>query len=277
MVAPIEEDSRGILDPTTAQARFRLERFDPSPDLARFVDRYWAVSWDLPDGVTHHQEVLTHPAVNVVFESTGAGVYGVQRRIQTQELRGSGRALGIMFRPAGFRPFLGRPLSTITGRTLDLAEVFGRAAADAAQHDMAGADGPEEMARVADRFLAARAPAERQPGERISAIVERIAAQPALLRVDELSRDLSLSPRHLQRLFADQVGVSPKWVIRRYRIYEAAGRAAEGVDVNWADLAADLGYSDQAHLTREFTAAVGLPPAAYARRCAASLAALESV
>ncbi|MGZ4718742.1 MAG: DUF6597 domain-containing transcriptional factor, partial [Acidimicrobiales bacterium] len=233
MVEPIEQDSRGILDPNAAQATFRLDRFDPSPEVARFVDRYWVVSWELPAGTTHEQEVLTHPAVNVVFEPSGAGVHGVQRRRQVQQLEGAGWALGIMFRPAGFRPFLGRSLAGITGRRLELAEVFGPASVDS-ERRVSRAPDAEAMVAAADRFLAARTPVAPQPGERISAVVERIAADPALVRVDELSRRLSLSPRHLQRLFADQVGVSPKWVIRRYRLYEAAGRAAAGTDVNWA-------------------------------------------
>jgi len=60
------------------------------------------------------------------------------------------------------------------------------------------------------------------------------------------------------------VGASPKWVLRRARLHEAAARADEGAGIDWARLAADLGYADQAHLTRDFTAAVGSPPGRYA-------------
>ncbi len=59
--------------------------------------------------------------------------------------------------------------------------------------------------------------------------------------------------------------MSPAWVIRRWRIVEAADRAAVGDEVVWADLAADLGYADQAHLVRDFTAHLGTTPAAYTR------------
>jgi AraC-like DNA-binding protein len=71
--------------------------------------------------------------------------------------------------------------------------------------------------------------------------------------------------RRLQRLFSDYVGVGPKWVIRRYRLHEAAARAADGAGLDLVRLAAELGYADQAHLTRDFTAMVGVPPARYAR------------
>ncbi len=53
---------------------------------------------------------------------------------------------------------------------------------------------------------------------------------------------------------------------RRARLLEAARRADQGGDVDWAGLAPDLGYADQAHLTRDFTATLGIPPARYAMR-----------
>ena len=71
--------------------------------------------------------------------------------------------------------------------------------------------------------------------------------------------------RSLQRLFAEYVGVGPKWVIRRYRIYDALERAATTASVDWVRLATDLGYSDQAHFSREFTSIVGTSPTRYAK------------
>ena len=69
----------------------------------------------------------------------------------------------------------------------------------------------------------------------------------------------------LQRLFGRYVGVSPKWVIQRYRLHEAAEQLATGESVSQTELALNLGYSDQAHFIRDFKAIVGVSPAAYAR------------
>jgi AraC-like DNA-binding protein len=55
-------------------------------------------------------------------------------------------------------------------------------------------------------------------------------------------------------------------VIRRYRLHEVTERMARGETADWARLAAELGYADQAHLTRDFTSLFGEPPTAYARR-----------
>uniref|UniRef100_UPI0013C36B0B helix-turn-helix domain-containing protein n=1 Tax=Allorhizocola rhizosphaerae TaxID=1872709 RepID=UPI0013C36B0B len=111
-----------------------------------------------------------------------------------------------------------------------------------------------------------RAPAAPDPGATLAgAIAARIAADPGVTRVADLAADFGIGMRRLQRLFADYVGVGPKWVIRRARLHEAAARAAEGADVDWVRLAADLGFTDQAHLTHAFTAIVGVPPARYAK------------
>ncbi|MFI6160199.1 DUF6597 domain-containing transcriptional factor [Micromonospora haikouensis] len=99
----------------------------------------------------------------------------------------------------------------------------------------------------------------------VMALAGEIRVDRSVLRVDDLARRHGTTTRRLQRLFLDHVGVSPKWVIRRYRIQEAIEHAAGGGPVDWAAVAADLGYADQAHLIREFATATGLTPAAYAR------------
>jgi AraC-like DNA-binding protein len=119
-------------------------------------------------------------------------------------------------------------------------------------------------------------PAERHPCEDVIEIAERIVADPVVTRVDAVAAEAGISVRHLERRFRDAVGVNPKWVIRRSRLHEAAERVRDGAPVEWASLAAELGFSDQAHLTREFRAAYGTTPDAYARACAEAAAAQGS-
>lgn len=72
-----------------------------------------------------------------------------------------------------------------------------------------------------------------------------------------------LGERALQRLTARRLGLSPAWLVRRRRLHEASSRLRDG-RVRLADLAAELGYADQAHLTRDFRAATGLTPGRFA-------------
>ncbi|MFI7577316.1 helix-turn-helix domain-containing protein [Micromonospora sp. NPDC049497] len=118
--------------------------------------------------------------------------------------------------------------------------------------------------RALDALLTSWGPSADPVDDEVVALVEAIRTDRTVLRVDDFARRYGLSTRRLQRLFLTHVGVGPKWVIRRYRLHEAIERAADGPP-DWATLAADLGYSDQAHLVRDFTAAAGVSPAAYAR------------
>ena len=68
------------------------------------------------------------------------------------------------------------------------------------------------------------------------------------------------------RQFTRYVGVSPKWVIQRYRLHEALERLERGAEVDRVELALTLGYFDQAHFVRDFKRFVGVSPGDYARR-----------
>jgi AraC-like DNA-binding protein len=100
----------------------------------------------------------------------------------------------------------------------------------------------------------------------VAAVARLAEVDRTIRRVEELASVAGVTMRTLQRLFAEYVGASPRWVLRRYRILDAAEQARGGPDVAWAELAADLGYADQAHLVRDFRAHLGTTPAAYAVR-----------
>jgi AraC-like DNA-binding protein len=123
----------------------------------------------------------------------------------------------------------------------------------------------EQAVAAMEAALEPLLPAEPDPEiELADRAVSLLEADRTLNRVSDLAERLSLSVRSVQRLFADHVGLGPSWVIRRYRLHEAAARATAGGDVDWASLAIALGYYDQAHLVRDFTATVGTAPARYA-------------
>ena len=254
---------RGVLHPRLAATRFRLGRYDPGPELEPFVHYYWIVSWDLRGRPPHEQQVLPHPNVHLAFEDAAAEVHGVDRKLFVRRIEGRGKALGVRFLPGGFHPFWKAPVSQLNDCVMPAAELFGPAVERTRQAIMDAGD-DQEMVAHAEGMLRGLAP-ERDPvAEHVTAMVTRIVSDPALRRTGQLAEVLGVPVRRLQRLFAEYVGVSPKWVMRRARLHEAAERAGSGDPVDWAALSADLGYADQAHLTRDFTATLGVPPARYA-------------
>lgn len=258
---------RGVLVPRFEQGRFRHDRQAPCAALAELVEHYWHVAWDMRDHPPQTQETLPHPNVHLVVEHDAAGIHGVQSARFTKLLAGQGFAFGIKFRPGGFQPFLGAPLATITDSKLAPEAVFGAAGRDYVEQIRACGDPPARFA-AAEAFLLARLPQLPLPADvvRANALVAAIAADTGMLTVDALALQSGINPRSLQRLFQHHVGVSPKWVIKRYRMHEAVAQLQAGAPVKLAQLALDLGYFDQAHFINEFTALVGKPPGEYARQ-----------
>jgi AraC-like DNA-binding protein len=254
---------RGILRARVQLPAPGYARFWPPDDLGAFVEHFWTVSWDLERPETH--EVLPHPSVQFVLEAGNSRVAGVPRGRFTTTLAGRGRVLGTKFRPGGLRPFLSQPVSALTGKVLRPEEVFGATARTLERKALAEPDPVVAFGHVQELLRALR-PQPDPNVELVGRIAERAAADRTILRVEALAAAFGLGVRALQRLFAEYVGVSPKWVIQRYRLHEAAERIAHGGEPDWAGFAVDLGYADQAHFIRDFRRLVGCTPAAYVRQ-----------
>ncbi|MGN9787126.1 AraC family transcriptional regulator [Nonomuraea sp. ZG12] len=257
----VETRQRGWVDPYAGLAAFDYARHTPSPEISAFVNHFWVVTWtDLAE--PYEQRIVSHPTVNMTITSDFHRIAGVIRGGFSYTMRASGRALGTRFRPGGFRPFLRRPVSELTGGFVEISDMYGAAGAAVVDQVLAESDPRAAVARV-ETFLRSLEPEPDPLVEEAEALVALVESDVSMTRVDQLAARSGRSVRSLQRLFRDYVGIGPKWVIRRFRLYEAAERVYEGLDL--ATLATELGYTDQAHLTRDFTAAVGTTPAAYAR------------
>jgi AraC-like DNA-binding protein len=255
----------GILKPAGLGAAFNLERFAPSAGLERFVLRYWTVAWDVPEQVPYTQETLPYPCVNLVVERGQSGIFGVNTRRFQIQLVGKGWVFGIKLRPGAFYPFYQAPVATLTDQAIGLDTVFGAAGADYERHVLI-CTSVDEMISCAEQFLRTRLPPPDERVALINTVVEQIAADRTITRVGAIADRIGVSRRTLQRLFSQYVGVSPKWVIQRYRLLEAADQLAHNANIDLPSLAQTLGYFDQAHFINDFRATIGSTPAEYAQR-----------
>jgi AraC-like DNA-binding protein len=255
---------RGLLRPHPP-AGVEHVRIAPPASLAELVAHIWWVRWDLPSEpfVT---ETLPHPSLHLTFEPRRARIVGVQTGKFTRRLAGTGRVLGIKLRPAALSSLTRTPASRLTDRTLPLAAILGsdvRAlsrAIDDAEPDRTA------CALAIESWLAPRIAPLSTEALLVRDLVERAIDDASLVRVEQLAELAHLDVRTLQRRFARLVGVSPKWILSRRRLHEAAARLAEPEPPTLAALAAELGYHDQAHFARDFKAIVGRSPGAHARQ-----------
>src|SRR5690554_4607196 len=240
MRMPVKRSSststRGIVHAAAGRDKFSLSRFEPGPQLRPFVEYYWVGRYPLPAGMSHTQTGLPYPNVHLAFEHDDGGrralVYGIPRRPFVRELRGSGRVLGVKFRAGGFFPFWQKDVALLTGTTVPAADVFGPEA-DGWLHAVVDAGDDAAMAQVAETFLSARLPDPDGRSELAARLVQEAMNDRTIVRVEQLSQRAGISVRQLQRLFHRYVGVTPKWVIKRFRLQEAAERIEQDASTSW--------------------------------------------
>lgn len=267
--------TKGVLRPaeTAAQAHLRREHA-VDPRLEPYVERYWTVEWDRHGQEPFRSEVLSHPCVNLSVESgTGphhghalaaALLHGVVTRRFAIDLAGTGRVVAAKFRPGGFTALTGHRVSP--DAVVPLAAAWG-AEADVLLREVLAAPDLATGTQVLDAALAAGV--DRDPDPAYLQLLEVVAAvlgDRTLVRVDDVAAYTGTSVRSLQRLFHRFVGVGPKRVLQRYRLQDAADLIDAGEVDDLAALAADLGWFDQAHFSRDFRDAVGQTPSDYLAR-----------
>jgi AraC-like DNA-binding protein len=268
--------ARGVLTSADGRQRRQHQRVLPSSDLAPYIAHFWWVEWDLALSQPRVAETLPHPTAHLIFElpsraTLRATLHGVSTRRFTRTLRGHGRAFGVKLRPAALRAFLRNPApaTRFTDRRTPIADVFGRDGTVLARTIAALGTSISEMPQAiaaAEAFLIPRATPLPPDVAAIRDLVERIEHDRDIRRAADAARILNIDERTLQRRFKSHVGVAPKWVIQRYRLMEAVEqlRTTPASPTSLADLAATLGYADQSHFTRDFTAIIGISPRAYA-------------
>ena len=210
------------------------------------------------------QRVLQYPVCLIVVSADYALLVGPSSGLSTQELSGTGWALGTMLQPAAGTALLDGPVSAFTDQAVPLPDTDLAAGIRAAVAD--DPDDPERQRAavgVVEEAIARLLPVDEE-GLLVNAIVEYVEGEPEVQRVSQVCEKFAITERTLQRLTARRIGLSPKWLIQRRRLHEAAERLAEVEKPDLARVAADLGYADQAHFGRDFRTVTGLTPGEFA-------------
>ncbi len=263
MVQRKESKPVGILHRTPVPPGAQFERYVPASERSRaFAEHYWSIRWNLSEPVRRMN--LSHPSFHVVIEPEQPLIYGVPSHTFERVLEGNSWVFGIKFHPGAFRPLLNGPAAAYTDKTAPLGSIFGAKGDEFIQLVLAS-DEEEKKVEAADAFLASILP---EPDERtalVRRITETVQTDREIVTVEQIAERFGLGVRSLQRLFHDAVGITPKWLIKRYRLHEAVETIKEGGSIDWAQLALRLGYFDQAHFIREFRTFTGRSPAEFGR------------
>lgn len=248
---------------------------EPTGLLRRYVAEVWFARGHItgtgeritPTGSTVAALVLGPPILQTPdgggapFLATTSFLIGPHDRPLLNVPTGETHCVGIVTTPVGCRAVLGALPATVRGVVVGLEEGW-PGAGDLRRRLLDSPDG-DAMIDVVLGTLAARAPEPSADVLRCEAAVAALEADPTQ-PIAQVAAELGISHGHLDREFARIVGLGPRTLARILRLR----RLLTAIDVfgplAWAELAAELGWYDQAHLIRDFTRHTGVTPAAYA-------------
>lgn len=256
----------------------QLVSHPPSPALAPFVASIWrfrgrlghAYERVLPTGtmqllVNLHQDEMRlyrGEGTALVQRLRGAIVCGARTNyveIDTDEQRD---IVGIDFRPGGAFPFFAAPSDATTDTYVELDALWGRTGALLRERLLAAAD-TETLLRAFEAALFAQA---TRPLELDPAVAFAVSSFARGLGVSEVTTQLGMTPARFIRHFSKIVGLTPKRFARVLRFHRVLDVASQGRRIDWARVAVECGYFDQAHLIHEFREFSGTSPKAYRPR-----------
>lgn len=248
------------------------EEFPPGPGLEQVVYGIWDVH-------AGKAAVLAMPAVHLLPEVTVslAFQYGAPLRLtlgdhshilashitgahdSAVQLNGTG-ALGsvvVKLTPWGAARLFRSDMRVLASRHTDLRDVVNPLLVERIEQQLAEARGAAQRVPIVRRWLL-----ERLDGRDSDVLVtwafREIGMRGGVMRTAELAAQLGLSERQLERRFMSWVGMSPKAVARVVRLQRIAAHFHSGL--SWAEIALETGFSDQAHMVREFRAMTGQTP-----------------
>ena len=265
-----------MLRPDEFARHVALRRVECADALSPWVENYWRLRWDLPPRATFLSATLPHPSCNLTVEHGGIRheaedrvvVTGVVTRRFEVTVRDAGWVFGAKFRPGGLAALIGSSARELRDRTVPAAALLPEDLVRAL--DQLGPDVSDEDCR--DRFdelLKELTTAPDPAYDSVLEVVSTMLEDRSLLKVSQVEGRVGIRERRLQRLFSQYVGVTPKWVLARYRMHDVVTELDDGYDGSLADLAARYGWYDQAHFTRDFTRLVGTSPGTYVDACPA--------
>lgn len=235
--------------------RAQLAAHVPDARLQEHVRSYWTLVVDEPPAKLR---VVPDGHVDLVFDLTRAQAFVAGPRSEPLDVEHDRptHLLGVTLLPGAATSVLGVPLDALPVDWHPLERVIGPVALAVAARLQQAASSTVRWGLV-DAFLLARL---GRGDERVERALRAITDSRGQIGIAELGRGSGVSPRNLTRLFHAWVGMSPKRFARIVRAQAALRRLSERPPPELSALAAELGYSDQAHLTREVRAVAGAAP-----------------
>ena len=250
----------------------------PSGTLAPYIKRYWAIENVLdkdeiciqriiPTGLpelllyfTSRPKILT----NNRHLSDNSALYGQQNDFYDLELTGNVSVFSIVFQPQGLMHFFNFPLNEICNRNVSLKDIDGQAGRDL-EEKMNEAITFQQRVNVVETYLFDLLKNNFADFEfkRINHISELIKQTHGNININQMASAACLSRKQFERVFSNQIGISPKQYLRIIRFQSAIFHKQQNNNMNMIELTYKSGYFDQSHFIADFKSLCGMTPKQY--------------
>lgn len=254
-------EPRGRLDPVGFERHVSFHMYLPPDDQAPFIEHFWTIRWDEGCNIYNSEEVMHRPYVDIFVSRQQSGIQGTFRGRRIYVAAGSGRIVGIRFRPAAFHAFWEGNLADLQDKIIDVQQVFPQIDDRYIERLLTLDD--EAVIHTLLKLVRAKHPQPDVHIELINEIITAIETDESLQSVTVVAKAFGKSERWLQQLFQDYLGIGLKWLLKRHRLLRAAQQIRDDNQPNWAAIAYELGYSSQQHFITDFKKVLGKTPRQY--------------
>jgi AraC-like DNA-binding protein len=170
--------------------------------------------------------------------------------------------IGVHFRPGGGFPFLRMPAGELRDISVPLDALWGRGAIDLRDQLLEAAT-HEARFEILERVLLAELTRGLHRHGAVGFALRQFLAAPHTTTISAVTERIGLSPKRFIQVFRDETGFTPKVFCRIRRFQQALDLMEGRKNVEWAKIALDCGYFDQAHFIHDFRAFSGINPTTY--------------
>jgi len=251
----------------------------PAPPLSEFVGLLWLYEGYqqphkkerlLPDGsmelvvnLNEDRTRLYDPHETEKFQTLrGPVVVGAHSEFFVIDTAEQHTVAGVHFKPGGAFPFLGLPAHELQNTMVSLEDLWGRLA-DELRERLLEAATPQARLNVMEQTLLARAAQRLERHPAVAFALHEFHGLPHTRTIADVTGQIGLSAKRFIQVFSGEVGLTPKLFCRVRRFQRVLRRIDKGRPVEWAAVAADCGYFDQAHFIHDFRAFSGINPSTY--------------
>lgn len=255
--------------------------YAPGPPISEFVDHFWLFD----GGQTHRKErIVPSGTIELVINLrddeirihdreqseqlthfSGAVLSGTYSSIFVVDAMQHESMVGVHFKPGGAFPFLDDLASELTDTHANLADFWGRPGLELRER-LCVVSTHRERFQIMEEALTDRLRRPQRGHRAVAIALNKFGPYGTRATVRDVARDVGICQRRFSKVFAAQVGLTPKVFCRVLRFQQVRTLADQHEKPDWAGIASTCGYFDQSHLINDFQEFSGFSPTEYLRR-----------